>query len=539
MMSDKKLRRYGAIVDDGEAVIDSNAVSKKDRVVKVGRLVGLGVFSLGMCALGTKWDFNDNLKKIPFTSLSSSNAVTLKDVIDAYAFFEFSEHEKQDITLEPNLNMIVSWTLKNGWEGYALGKTSDGVTDAYQIHGQRYLNRIRRVLEFSKASLPKYFPERFLENSKPFRFHVGMNDYTLLECANPYTGVRCTDMPKGTFFAGTIPNEYKTLLPQLRPFPNMNLLECFTTFVSNGPSCDWFTVTPESACEPSKDDWVTAHRSEGLMLWDKDFSSLKNKLVWRGSDYGFMPIFQGCERGCSARDFLKQEMEKGNLSRQDDAASIIEKKGSASIPPRLFAALLSQAHPGLMDVKYVMKTSEDLQELENLHPGLATVDGMTKCEIASYRYHIDLGGNGGTTWTGTIDKLAMPGLLFHHSTPMMDSYFGSLNAGEHYVAIKEDLSDLEEKIEYYENNLQEAEKIAKAGQAWVRHFISQEGQADAIRSEFVDQMKDHVQDYNDDTNSLTFEEAVKDVSNGSLMASKIHNERHTRQKDGGGQTKTI
>ena len=80
MMSDKKLRRYGAIVDDGEAVIDSNAVSKKDdRLGKVGRfVVGLGVFSLGMCALGTKWDFNlehpiKTELKIPFTSSSLSS----------------------------------------------------------------------------------------------------------------------------------------------------------------------------------------------------------------------------------------------------------------------------------------------------------------------------------------------------------------------------------------------------------------------------------------------------------------------------------
>ena len=524
MMSDKKLRRYGAIVDDGEAVIDSNAVSKKDdRLGKVGRfVVGLGVFSLGMCALGTKWDFNDNLKKIPFTSLSSSNAVTLKDVVDAYAYFEFSEPERPDITMQLHLDMIVSWTPENGWEGYALGKTLDDVTEASQT--ERYPGRIHTVLEFSKAALPKYFPERFLENSKPFRFHVGMNDYPALECANPYTGVRCTDMPKGTtFYTGTIPIKYKTSLPQLRPFPNVDLLDCFTNFISNGPVCNWFTVTPESACDPSEDDWEAVHHAgaEGLMLWDKDFSSLKNKLVWRGSDYLMMRLFQGCERGCSAKDFLKQEMENGNISPQDDAASIIEKKGSASIPPRLFAALLSQAHPDLMDVKYVESDETKLQELENLHPGLATVDGMTHCELASYRYHIDLGGNGGTTWTGTIDKLAMPGLLFHHSTPMMDSYFGSLKAGEHYVAIKEDLSDLIEKIEYYENNLQEAEKIAKAGQAWVRDFISQEGQADAMRSEFVNQMKDYVQDYNDDTNSLTFEEAVKDVSNGSLIGAKL------------------
>ena len=182
-----------------------------------------------------------------------------------------------------------------------------------------------------------------------------------------------------------------------------------------------------------------------------------------------------------------------------------------------------------MDVKFVEKNETKLQELENLHPGLATIDNMNHCELASYRYHIDLAGFGGTTWTGTIDKLAMPGLLFHHSSPMMDSYFGSLKAGEHYVAIKEDLSDLIEKLEYYENNLQEAEKIAKAGQAWARHFISEAGQADAMRSEFVNQMKDYVQDY-DDNNSLTFEEAVKDVSNGSLFVSaKIYPEKQDRQ----------
>ena len=50
-----------------------------------------------------------------------------------------------------------------------------------------------------------------------------------------------------------------------------------------------------------------------------------------------------------------------------------------------------------------------------------------------------------------------------------------------------------------------------------------------MRSEFVNQMKDYVQDY-DDNNSLTFEEAVKDVSNGSLFVSaKIYPEKQDRQ----------
>ena len=37
-------------------------------------------------------------------------------------------------------------------------------------------------------------------------------------------------------------------------------------------------------------------------------------------------------------------------------------------------------------------------------------------------------------------------------------------------------------------------------------------------------MKDYVQDYNDDTNSLTFEEAVEDVTNGSFKGNKIYPE---------------
>ncbi|KAL7529468.1 hypothetical protein ACHAXR_002982, partial [Thalassiosira sp. AJA248-18] len=52
--------------------------------------------------------------------------------------------------------------------------------------------------------------------------------------------------------------------------------------------------------------------------------------------------------------------------------------------------------------------------------GFATGESMDGPTLAKYKYHIDLGGGGGTTWTGTIQKLAMPGLLFHHMTPTKD-----------------------------------------------------------------------------------------------------------------------
>ena len=50
---------------------------------------------------------------------------------------------------------------------------------------------------------------------------------------------------------------------------------------------------------------------------------------------------------------------------------------------------------------------------------------------AHYRYHIDLGGGGGTTWTGTMQKLALPGLLFHHETPTKD-YIGKKRLSRRY-----------------------------------------------------------------------------------------------------------
>ena len=62
-----------------------------------------------------------------------------------------------------------------------------------------------------------------------------------------------------------------------------------------------------------------------------------------------------------------------------------------------------------------------------------TIEPMTKCEMARFKYHIDIGGNGGTTWQGTIDKLAMPGLLFHHDSGMKDHFHDELKPWVHYV----------------------------------------------------------------------------------------------------------
>ena len=64
--------------------------------------------------------------------------------------------------------------------------------------------------------------------------------------------------------------------------------------------------------------------------------------------------------------------------------------------------------------------SEKYSQYEEV--GIATGHFMARPDIAKYKYHIDLGGGGGTTWMGTLEKLAMPGLLFHHITPVLPQY---------------------------------------------------------------------------------------------------------------------
>jgi hypothetical protein len=100
---------------------------------------------------------------------------------------------------------------------------------------------------------------------------------------------------------------------------------------------------------------------------------------------------------------------------------------------------------------------------------------MNAMEQAQYRYHIDIGGSSGTSWTGTIEKLALPGVLFHHVTPTKDWYHDHLVPWVHYIPVAPDLSDLHEKYEWAESHPNEAQLIAEASTEFARWMGRQEG----------------------------------------------------------------
>ena len=55
-------------------------------------------------------------------------------------------------------------------------------------------------------------------------------------------------------------------------------------------------------------------------------------------------------------------------------------------------------------------TSEGATYLSFQSNGIPAIGEYMSSDILSpYKYHIDIGGGGGTTWSGTIEKLSFPG----------------------------------------------------------------------------------------------------------------------------------
>ncbi|EJK61002.1 hypothetical protein THAOC_18573 [Thalassiosira oceanica] len=118
--------------------------------------------------------------------------------------------------------------------------------------------------------------------------------------------------------------------------------------------------------------------------------------------------------------------------------------------------------------------------------GIATGDGMSLDELSLYRYHIDLGGGGGTTWTGTIEKLLMPGLLMHHLTPTADYIHEWIKPWEHYVPVSSHLRDLKQKFRWAEAHPNQAKRMSYRATQLARYLGSEEGYAELFERSIVE-----------------------------------------------------
>ena len=127
--------------------------------------------------------------------------------------------------------------------------------------------------------------------------------------------------------------------------------------------------------------------------------------------------------------------------------------------------------------------------------GIAVGKGKSLADLAHYKYQIDLAGGGGTMWTGTIEKLQMPGLLFHHVTPTKDYFHDRLIPWKRYIPVSADLSDLKSKYDWSEHHSYKAKRIADAGTRLIREFGTAESFARMFGEDFKEPLHRVIEAY--------------------------------------------
>ena len=91
-------------------------------------------------------------------------------------------------------------------------------------------------------------------------------------------------------------------------------------------------------------------------------------------------------------------------------------------------------------------------------------------EQAKYKYLIDTRGNSWSCRLQTLLKLGR--VIFVADRPYREWYFNRLRPMEHYVSVKEDMSDLIEKICYMERHPELYEKIVGNMREFVEENLS-------------------------------------------------------------------
>lgn len=149
-----------------------------------------------------------------------------------------------------------------------------------------------------------------------------------------------------------------------------------------------------------------------------------------------------------------------------------------------------------MDIKFPKASNNKLLHTQLERAGVITEgEHMSLQDQAKYKYLIDLGGGGGTTWTGTHTKLAMPGLLFHHITPTKDFFHDRIKPYVHYVPVSPDLSDLKEKFDWAESNPEQAKKISDKATEFMRYLGTPEGYGQLVGEHFIEPLRKIIDSY--------------------------------------------
>ena len=374
---------------------------------------------------------------------------------------------------------------------------SDGFTFNSHDHAPDLAVKMRTVTELMAKTIHTYYPERLKPNQPPFEIIYVVTDFPQTPCVRREgrAAERCGNVkewaPIYTF--SSVPRN-TSLLPTLVGATLITLAEKVEAAMG------------KPTVEPSRGMWSN-YALFDLAAFDVnkrrayEWDNLVNKTIWRGTDYPFLgPAYENSKESmCHSilgRSWHSEKCQLQDMTAHDDPREAFRSMlSSTEITPRTRAVLMSKLDDdSWLNARFV--NPEFLRHGGAARGGGAAhgarnqdhdrfvlgakfgVDAETPTsgeELARFKYQLDLGGWGGTSWTGTLHKLSMPGVLFHHETSMKDSYFDDLIPWRHYIPIKEDLSDLRAKYQWARAHDDVCRQISLEAKRWLARFVSDRG----------------------------------------------------------------
>mmetsp|Transcript_11182 Transcript_11182/g.17063 ORF Transcript_11182/g.17063 Transcript_11182/m.17063 type:complete len:595 (-) Transcript_11182:754-2538(-) len=485
-----------SINDDHKSVIDSQSSRRLQT-------------ALGMYIDPKSVDIKQYSKDLQHSNNNNNNMVTSDNMennpispttITTYTHLIHNEIELPKYTLQQVIEEAA--TMRSKYAILRYDPTTDKFTGYYSKY-ERWVPGCYKLMHSLSALtvlLRTIFPERFTRKSPEFIMGVSSGDYPAMvdqQCIYRDQDVPCDD--DGSGLNNKAPVLHFGSVFRKAMFPNMvampmpgEHLDCFVSWSLSKEVCAQF--------QPKQVIGTT-----GLVFGDGlSYDDLTPQVIWRGTDFPFLNLQNSLDQP-DFEDYVESNIDPNGSNPLVDAIAVMRENYSRLVPRWQGVVLTAEAEQEALETKSLPKVNikfssargkgkpaavgnPKYKHWEDIGFPLAG-NGMPPEEMSKFKYHIDIGGGGGTTWTGTTDKLAMPGLLFHHITPTKDYIHDHLLPWEHYVPIQADLSDLREKIEWAETHPDEARKIAGSATEFMRQMGTPEGYENLFIEDVVKPLK--------------------------------------------------
>lgn len=449
-------------------------------------------------------------------------------------FFEIPELENGDIPLPllavaapvtqpiaPYSLLNVLHTLPHFHDTFAI-VIYDPPTDRFVLHystNMRWTSGCKKLVKSFKT----------LANSlriiNPGRFHAGAPEFALAISSGDYPGIKWSDcllrqrsdcldefeLAPVLQFGSTF---RRALVPTMigMPMPQKNHLSCYHSWAVHRQVCR--NYLPRGQYNP---EGLVFPESMGTLSWN----DLVPQVVWRGTDFTYLHKMDPSLRQPDFEKDLAGQINVSEKLHERTAATRAMRRVYHKLLPRWKGVVwtaeaereaeatnkqIRRRNRGRtqgLDEKTVLPwanikftsvmsmgqrvPTSDIEYYRNFQEYGIRVSGesMDLETLGQYRYHLDVGGGGGTTWSGTLEKLGLPGLLFHHVTPTKDYLHDRLQPWVHYVPVKADLSDLYKKFTWAENHPQAAQRISERATALAQSWGTPAG-FDTLFREFFE-----------------------------------------------------